>query len=201
MAGYKIADSSDPSLVFATGNKEECAQQLPNTVGSIGQQENTYTGASEQTATVATLATPSVRGLHVEKIADSSDNFHVFATGNEEQCLQQPSDTVCTTEQLVHARAGASELVATSADKFTLSAGGSQVAKIADGSVILQTFAISSEEECPPQLPSTFGAGGQRRNARTAASEQAATSANSYASTIRGLQVAEVGANHAGQLL
>ena len=147
---------------------------------------------SGQTATVVTLAAPSVRGLHVKKIADSSDNFHVFAFGNEEQCLQQPSDTVSITEQLVHARAGASELAATSAEKLTLSAGGSQVAKIADDSVILQTFTISSEEECPPQLPSAFGASGQRRDACTAASEQAATSADSYASTIRGLQVAKV---------
>ena len=63
----KIADSSDPSLVFATGNIEECAQQLPNTVCTTGKQENTCTGASEQTATVANLATPSVRGLHVKK--------------------------------------------------------------------------------------------------------------------------------------
>ena len=81
----KIADSSDPSLVVATGNKEQCAKQLPNTVYTIGQQENTRTVVSEQTATVATLAAPSVRGLHVKKIADSSDNFHVFAFGNEEQ--------------------------------------------------------------------------------------------------------------------
>ena len=101
----------------------------------------------------------------------------------------------CTTEQLVHARAGASELAATSADKFTSSARGSQVAKIADGSVILQTFAICSEEEGLPQLPSTFGISGQRDNARTAASEQAATSANSYASTMASLQVAEVADN------
>ena len=133
-----------------------------------------------------------MRGLHVEKIANSGAILRAFATGNDEQCLQQPSDTVCTTEQLVHARAGASELAATSADKLTLSAGGSQVAKIADDSVVLQTFAISSEEECPPQLPSTFGTSGQRRNARTAASEQAANSANFYASTIRSLLVAEV---------
>ena len=33
----------------------------------------------------------------------------------------------------------------------------SQVAKTADGSVILQTSAISSEEEGLPQLPSMFG--------------------------------------------
>ena len=66
-----------------------------------------------------------------------------------------------------------------------------QVAEIADSSVVSQVYANSSEEE-RPQLPSTFGTSGQRRNARTAASEQAATSANSYASTIRSLLVAEV---------
>ena len=70
-----------------------------------------------------------------------------------------------------------------------------QVAEIADSSVVSQVYANSSEVERPPQLPSTFGKSGQRRNARTAASELAATSANSYAPTIRGLQVAEVADN------
>ena len=135
--------------------------------------------------------TPSVRGLHVEKIADSGAILHAFATGNEEQRLQQPS-TVCTTEQLVHARVGASELAATCADHLSSPARGLQVAKIADGSDILQASAICSEEERRPQLPSTFGTSGQRDNARTAATEQAATSANSCASTVGSLQVAEV---------
>ena len=67
-----------------------------------------------------------------------------------------------------------------------------RLAVLADGSVILQTFAISSEEERLPQLPSMFGISGQRDNTCTAASEQAASSANFYASTIRSLLVAEV---------
>ena len=117
----KIANIGVISRTFATDNKEERPQQLPSTVCSIGQQENTCTGASEQTAAVANLATPSVRGLHVDKIANSGAILRAFATGNKEQCLQPPSDTVCTTEQLVHARAGASELAATSADHFSSS--------------------------------------------------------------------------------
>ena len=86
----------------------------------------------------------------------------------------------------------ASESAATSADKLASSARDSLVAKIADDSVVLQTFAISSEEEGLPQLPSMFGISGQRDNTCTAASERAANSANFYASTIRSLLVAEV---------
>ena len=47
-----------------------------------------------------------------------------------------------------------------------------QVAEIADSSVVSQDYANSGEGERPPQLPSTFGTGGQRGNARTAASKQ-----------------------------
>ena len=102
----KIANIGVISRTFASDSKEECPQQLSDTVCFIGQQENTRTGASEQTAAVANLATQSVRGLHVDKIANSGAVLRAFATGNDEQRLQQPSDTVCTTEQLVHARVG-----------------------------------------------------------------------------------------------
>ena len=142
----KIANIEVISRTFAIDSKEECPQQLSDTVCSSGQQENTCAVASDHTAAVANLATQLVSGLHVDKIANSGAILRAFATGNDEQRLHQPSDTVCTTEQLAHARAGASELAATSTDKFTSSARDSQVAKIADGSVILQTFAISSEE-------------------------------------------------------
>ena len=67
-----------------------------------------------------------------------------------------------------------------------------QVAEIADSSVVSQVYANSSEEERLPQLPSMVGTSGQRGNARTAATEQAATSANSCASTVGSLLVAEV---------
>ena len=53
----KIADSSDNLRTFASDSKEERRQQLPNTVYTIGQQENTRTVASEQTAPVVNLAT------------------------------------------------------------------------------------------------------------------------------------------------
>ena len=96
-----------------------------------------------------------MRGLHVIKIANIGAILRPFATGNEEQRLHQPSDTVGTTEQLVHARVGASELAATSADKFTSSARGLQVAKIADGSVILQLAAKKKAyRNCPARLAS-----------------------------------------------
>ena len=78
----------------------------------------------------------------------------------------------------------ASEQAATSANFCASTMASLQVAEIADSSVVSQGYANSSEVERPPQLPSTFGTSGQRRNART--------SANSYASTIKGLQVAEV---------
>ena len=50
--GWQATKIADPSLVFATGNIEECAQQLPNTVYTIGQQENTRTVAACSDTTV-----------------------------------------------------------------------------------------------------------------------------------------------------
>ena len=57
----KIANIGVLSRTFASDSKEEHPQQLPNTVYTTGQQENTRTVASEQTATVANLDTPCKR--------------------------------------------------------------------------------------------------------------------------------------------
>ena len=154
----KIANIDVISRTFAIDSKEECPQQLSDTVCSIGQQENACAVASDNTAAVANLATQSVRGLHVDKIANSGAVLRAFATGNEEQCLQQPSDTVCTTEQPAHARAGASELAATSADKFTSSARGSQVAKSLTAALFCKLLQFAAKKKvycsCPACLAS-----------------------------------------------
>ena len=96
----KIANMGIISRTFATDSKEEHPQQLPSTVCSIGQQENTCTGASEQTATVANLATPSVSALHSKKIANIGViSRGTFASDSKEECPQQLSDTVCSIGQ------------------------------------------------------------------------------------------------------
>ena len=147
---------------------------------------------SELAATSADKFTSSARGSQVAKIADGSVILQTFAICSEEEGLPQLASTSGISGQRDNIRIAATEQAANSANFCASTMASLQVAEIAHSSVVSQVYANSSEEERPPQLPSTFGTSGQRRNARTAASEQAATSANSYASTIRGLQVAEV---------
>ena len=95
----KIANIGVISRTFASDSKEERPQQLPNTVYTTGQQENTRTVTSEQTATVANLATPLVSALHIKKIANIGVISRTFATDSKEEHPQQLSDTVCSIGQ------------------------------------------------------------------------------------------------------
>ena len=99
--------------VFATGSIEERPQQLPNTVYTIGQQENTRTVASEQTAAVANLDTPSVSTLHSKKIANIGVISRTFASDSKEGHPQQLPNTVYITGQQERTRTVASEQTAT----------------------------------------------------------------------------------------
>ena len=105
--------------VFATGSKEERPQQLSNTVYTIGQQENTRTGASEQTATVVNLVTPSVSALHSKKITNIGAILRTFATDSKEECPQQLPDTVCSIGQQENTCPGASDQTAAVANLAT----------------------------------------------------------------------------------
>ena len=70
------------------------------------------------------------------------------------------------------------------------------VAEVADSSVVSQVYANRSEEEDLQQLHSMVGTIGQAENTQLGSLHTvAATSANSYAPTIRGLQAAEVANN------
>ena len=119
-------------------------------------------------------------GLHVDKIANSGAISLAVDVH-----IQQPSDTVCTTEQLVHARMGASEQAATSADCCASTMGSLQVAEIADSSVVSQVYGNRSEGEGLQHSPSMVGIIGQAKNTQLGSLHTvAATSANSYAPTI-----------------
>ena len=52
---------------------------------TIGQLPHSQTDPLGHAATAADRDTQSTRGLQAAKIADSSDNFHVFATGSKEE--------------------------------------------------------------------------------------------------------------------
>ena len=117
----------------------------PTRLAPLGSKK--HTNASEQTATVANLATPSVRGLHVRKIADSGVISYASAAGNEEQRPQQLANTVGTTEQLVHARMGASEQAATFANPSASAIGSLQVTKVADNNAVLHISANYNDGE------------------------------------------------------
>ena len=108
----KIANIDVISRTFASDSKEEHPQQLPNTVYTTGQQENTRTVASEQTATVVNLDTRSVSILHIEKIANIGVISRTFASDSEEEHLQQLPSTVCSIGQQENTRTVASEQTA-----------------------------------------------------------------------------------------
>ena len=72
---------------------------LSDVVDTIGQLAHSQTDPLGHAATATDRDTQSTRGLQAPKIADSSDNFHVFATGSIEERPQQLPNTVCTTGQ------------------------------------------------------------------------------------------------------
>ena len=162
--------------VFAPGSKEERRQQLPNTVYTIGQQENARTVASEQTAPVVNLATPPVSALHSKKIANIDVISRTFASDSKEEHPQQLPNTVYTTGQQENTRTVASEQTAPVVNLATPSVGALHSEKIANIGVISRTFASNSKEEHPQQLPNTVYTTGQQESTRTVASEQTATS-------------------------
>ena len=188
----KIADSSDNLHVFAPGSKEERRQQLPNTVYTTGQQENTRTVASEQTAPVANLDTPSVSTLHIEKIANIGVISRTFASDSKEQHSQQLPNTVSTTGQQESTRTVASEQTATVVNRATPSVSALHSKKIANIDVISRTFAMDSKEECPQQLSDTVCSIGQQENTCAVASDHTAAVANPATQSVRGLHVDKI---------
>ena len=188
----KIADSSDNLHVFATGSKEERRQQLPNTVYTIGQQENTRTVASEQTAPVVNLDTPSVSSLHIEKIANIGVISRTFGSNSKEEHPQQLPNTVYTTGQQENTRTVASEQTATVANLDTPSVSTLHIEKIANIGVISRTFAIDSKGECPQQLSDTVCSIEQQENTCAVASDHTAAVANLATQSVRGLHVDKI---------
>ena len=170
----KIADSSDNLHVFAPGSKEERRQQLPNTVYTIGQQENARTVASEQTAPVVNLATPPVNALHSKKIANIDVISRTFASVSKEEHPQQLPNTVYTTGQQENTRTVASEQTAPVVNLATPSVSALHSKKIANIDIISRTFAMDSKEECPQQLSDTVCSIGQQENTCAVASDHTA---------------------------
>ena len=176
--GWQATDervNSAIPLVSASHIVEQHPTYLPDVVDTIGQLTHSQTDPLGHAATAAGLDTLSTRGLQAAKIADSSDNFHVFATDSIEERPQQLPSTVCTTGQQENTCTGASEQTATVVNLATPSVSGLHVGKIADIGVISRTFATGSKEERPQQLPNTVCTTGQQENTRTGASEQTAT--------------------------
>ena len=142
----KIANIGVISRTFASDSKEEHPQQLPNTVYATGQQENTRTFASEQTATVVNLVTQSMSALHSKKLANIDFISRTFAMDSKEECPQQLSDTVCSIGQQENTCAVASDHTAAVANLATQSVRGLHVDKIANSGAILRAFATGNEE-------------------------------------------------------
>ena len=83
--------------VFASNSVVQHPLHPSDAVGTIGQPAHSRTDPLGHAATAADRDTQSTRGLQAPKIADSSDNLHVFATGSKEERRQQLPNTVYTT--------------------------------------------------------------------------------------------------------
>ena len=164
--------------VFASNSVEQHPLHLSDAVDTIGQLAHSHTDSLGLAATTADRDTQSTRGLKAPKIADSSDNFHIFATGSKEERPQQLPNTVYTTGQQGSTRTVASEQTATVVNLVTQSMSALHSKKIANIGAISRTFATDSKEESQQQLSDTVCSIGQQENTCTGASEQTAAVAN-----------------------
>ena len=182
----KIADNDAVSHIYANDNKGEGLRQLPSTVGTAEQRENTTTGASNRAANFENLGS-SLDSLQVTKIANSNATAHDSAICSTEERLLRLPGMAGSIGQLENTRMGLSDHAANLSEFDPLATSSLQVGDKVTHAAVRPASGPYDNERHSPYSANIADAVGEAGCSSLTSSDHAANSANSDVSMHKGV--------------